>query len=99
MDKKHKIPAAVIIVAAGASSRMGEGVRKQYRPLGYGTVLSESVKPFLKTLDCASLVIAIPSDEDDVLARDALYADTELEVLLQKTKAVFVRGGRRGKVR
>lgn len=93
MDKKHKIPAAVIIVAAGASSRMGKGVRKQYRPLGCGTVLSESVKPFLKALDCASLVIAIPSDEDGALARDALYADTEIETLLQKTKPVFVRGG------
>ena len=93
MDKKHKISAAVIIVAAGASSRMGEGVRKQYRPLGCGTVLSESVKPFLKALDCASLVVAIPSDEDGALARNALYADPEIEILLKKIKPVFVRGG------
>ena len=93
MDNERKIPAAVVIVAAGASSRMGEGLRKQYRPLGGGTVLSESIKPFLKALDCASLVIAIPSDEDGALARNALYADTEIETLLQKTKPVFVRGG------
>ena len=93
MDKKHKISAAVIIVAAGASSRMGEGVRKQYRPLGCGTVLSESVKPFLKALDCASLVVAIPSDEDGTFARNALYADPEIEILLKKIKPVFVRGG------
>ena len=86
MDKKHKIPAAVIIVAAGASSRMGEGVRKQYRSLGCGTVLSESIKPFLKALDCASLVVAIPSDEDGALARNALYADPEIEILLKKIK-------------
>lgn len=93
MDEKHKISAAVIIVAAGASSRMGEGVRKQYRSLGCGTVLSESVKPFLKALDCASLVVAIPSDEDGALARNALYADPEIEILLKKIKPVFVRGG------
>ena len=93
MDEKHKISAAVIIVAAGASSRMGEGVRKQYRSLGCGTVLSESIKPFLKALDCASLVVAIPSDEDGALARNALYADPEIEILLKKIKPVFVRGG------
>ena len=93
MDEKHKISAAVIIVAAGASSRMGEGVRKQYRSLGCGTVLSESVKPFLKALDCASLVVAIPSDEDGTFARNALYADPEIEILLKKIKPVFVRGG------
>ena len=86
MDKKHKIPAAVIIVAAGASSRMGEGVRKQYRPLGYGTVLSESVKPFLKALDCTPLVIAIPFDEDETSARRALASDAEIEALIQRLR-------------
>ena len=92
MVKKHKIPAAVIIVAAGASSRMGEGVRKQYRPLGRGTVLSEALKPFLKALDCTSLIIAIPFDEDESHAREALASDAEIEALLD-TKPLFVRGG------
>ena len=92
MDKRHKIPAAVIIVAAGASSRMGKGVRKQYRPLGCGTVLSEALKPFLKALDCTSLVIAIPFDEDESLARKALAADAEIDELLH-TEPIFVHGG------
>ena len=92
MVKKHKIPAAVVIVAAGASSRMGEGIRKQYRPLGGGTVLSEAVKPFLKALDCRMLVIAIPFDEDESHAREALSADAEIDELLH-TKPLFVRGG------
>ena len=92
MDKNNKIPAAVVIVAAGASSRMGEGLRKQYRPLGCGTVLSESIKPFLKALDCRMLVIAIPFDEDESHAREALSADAEIDELLH-TKPLFVRGG------
>ena len=92
MDNERKIPAAVVIVAAGASSRMGEGLRKQYRPLGGGTVLSESIKPFLKALDCRMLVIAIPSDEDESHAREALASDAEIDELLH-TKPLFVRGG------
>ena len=92
MDEQHKISAAVIIVAAGTSSRMGEGVRKQYRPLGCGTVLSEAVKPFLKALDCTPLVIAIPFDEDETSARRALASDAEIEALLG-TPPLFVRGG------
>lgn len=92
MDNERKIPAAVVIVAAGASSRMGEGLRKQYRPLGGGTVLSESTKPFLKALDCRMLVIAIPFDEDESHAREALSADAEIDELLH-TKPLFVRGG------
>lgn len=92
MDNERKIPAAVVIVAAGASSRMGEGLRKQYRSLGGGTVLSESIKPFLKALDCTSLIIAIPSDEDESHAREALSADAEIDELLH-TKPLFVRGG------
>ena len=92
MVKKHKIPATVVIVAAGASSRMGEGLRKQYRPLGGGTVLSESIKPFLKALDCRMLVIAIPSDEDESHAREALASDAEVDEMLD-TKPIFVCGG------
>ena len=92
MAENNKIPATVVIVAAGTSSRMGEGVRKQYRPLGRGTVLSEAVKPFLKALDCGVLVIAIPFDEDETLARKALASDAEIEALLG-TPPLFVRGG------
>ena len=92
MAENNKIPATVVIVAAGTSSRMGEGVRKQYRPLGRGTVLSEAVKPFLKALDCGVLVIAIPFDEDETLARKALASDAEIDTLLH-TKPIFVRGG------
>ena len=92
MVKKHKIPATVVIVAAGASSRMGEGIRKQYRPLGGGTVLSEAVKPFLKALDCRMLVIAIPFDEDKSHAREALVSDAEVDEMLD-TEPIFVCGG------
>lgn len=36
----------VIITAAGSSTRMGGSVKKEYLPLGEGTVLSSSVKAF-----------------------------------------------------
>ncbi|HAH62137.1 MAG TPA: 2-C-methyl-D-erythritol 2,4-cyclodiphosphate synthase [Treponema sp.] len=87
------IHAAVVIAAAGSSSRMGASVRKQYLPLGNGTVLSEAVKPFLQTLHCSILVITIPADEDESYAAAALSADKSMASLLTQTKLIFVHGG------
>ena len=39
---------AVIITAAGSSTRMGGGIKKEYLPLENGTVLSNCAKTFLK---------------------------------------------------
>ncbi|MBO4859510.1 MAG: 2-C-methyl-D-erythritol 4-phosphate cytidylyltransferase [Treponema sp.] len=60
---------AIIITAAGNSTRMGGSVKKEYMPLGNGTVLSKGVAAFV----CASqhpklgfnlshLVITVPED-------------------------------------
>jgi CTP:molybdopterin cytidylyltransferase MocA len=38
---------AVIITAAGTSTRMGGSVKKEYMPLGNGTVLSKCVAAFV----------------------------------------------------
>ncbi|MBP3709356.1 MAG: 2-C-methyl-D-erythritol 2,4-cyclodiphosphate synthase [Treponema sp.] len=92
MNKKQKKRVAVVIVAAGSSSRMGTKARKQYLPLNNGTVLSESVKIFLETLDCAVLSIAIPTDED-ARAREALFADKHIAALIENTKLLIVQGG------
>ncbi|MCK9169565.1 MAG: 2-C-methyl-D-erythritol 2,4-cyclodiphosphate synthase [Treponema sp.] len=96
MIKKSLPPtnAAVVIAAAGTSSRTGTSVRKQYLPLGRGTVLSEAVKPFLRTLHCTVLVITIPADENDIPANTALSADKEINALLHQTKLLFVHGGK-----
>ena len=50
---------ALVITAAGSSLRMGSE-KKEYLPLGCGTVLSESVKQFLKTINIYALVITVP---------------------------------------
>ena len=73
---------------------MGTVVRKQYLPLGKGTVLSEAVKPFLRSLHCTVLVITIPSDENESAVNAALSADKEIYSLLQQTKLLFVHGGK-----
>jgi 2-C-methyl-D-erythritol 4-phosphate cytidylyltransferase / 2-C-methyl-D-erythritol 2,4-cyclodiphosphate synthase len=85
---------AVVIAAAGTSSRTGTPVRKQYLPLGKGTVLSEAVKPFLQSLHCAVLLITIPADEDESLANAALFADKETISLMRHTKLLFIHGGK-----
>jgi 2-C-methyl-D-erythritol 4-phosphate cytidylyltransferase / 2-C-methyl-D-erythritol 2,4-cyclodiphosphate synthase len=83
---------AVVMAAAGSSSRMGIPVRKQYLPLGEGTVLSEAVKPFLLSLHCTILIIAIPADEDESYAKEALFSDKNMASFLAQTKLVFVHG-------
>jgi len=45
---------AIIITAAGSSTRMGGGIKKEFLPLKDGTVLSACAGAFLKALDGAS---------------------------------------------
>lgn len=85
---------AVVIVAAGSSTRMQNGKKKEFLPLGTGTVLSESVKPFLKALKCDYLLIVVKKNgEKD--ATNALFSDDAIKNLLQKNKTslFFVEGG------
>ena len=46
LSNSQDIKIAVIITAAGSSTRMGGSVKKEYLPLGDGTVLSTCVKAF-----------------------------------------------------
>ncbi len=45
-SKNDIVKVAVIITAAGSSTRMGGSVKKEYLPLGNGTVLSACIKAF-----------------------------------------------------
>ena len=82
---------AVIIAAAGSSTRMGGPVKKEYLPLKNGTVLSEAAKTFLKTINCTYLTITVPEKgEND--AKTALFSDREIQTLLQNTELDFVEG-------
>jgi len=51
LTKNSKI--AIIITAAGSSTRIGGGIKKEYLPLNNGTVLSNCANTFLKA--CSSI--------------------------------------------
>ena len=72
---------ALIITAAGSSLRMGSE-KKEYLPLGAGTVISEAVKQFLKTISIYALVITVPK-YNVVGAQQALFSDAEIKMLLK----------------
>ena len=83
---------AVVITAAGSSSRMGGGVKKEYMNLKNGTVLSEATKPFLYALDLTYLVITYPHGKEEE-AKKALFSDSEIKDLIENTSLMFVEGG------
>lgn len=80
---------AVVITAAGSSTRMGGSIKKEYLPLGDGTVLSACVKAFRDAskntehpFEISHLVITVPQNGTDQAAKAA--ADDSIE---------FVEGG------
>ena len=48
----------LVIAAAGSSSRMGLGKKKEYLPLKKGTVLSESVRAFIEASDFSEVIVS-----------------------------------------
>ncbi len=88
----------LILTAAGSSSRMGQKGKKEYLTLGNGSVLSQSLKAFLKNDHFIAVVITIPPKGESE-ARQVLEKDKELEGLLQRntedssTKLFFIEGG------
>ncbi len=85
------MPIAIIITAAGSSSRMGCGIKKEYLALKNGTVLSEATKPFLLALDVAYLIITYPFQKERV-AKAALFSDPTIKDALKNTALLFVEG-------
>lgn len=86
---------ALVIVAAGSSTRMGCQIKKEYLPLNGGTVLSEVAYSFLKTARFSSLIIVIPSNHEK-LAKNALFKNPNIQQLIneQNVKLHFVYGGK-----
>lgn len=90
---------SVIITAAGSSSRMGIGSKKEFLPMNKGTVLSEAAKCFLlfflrtNTYKCKSFIITYTDNffED---TKAAVFKDKEITELTQKLKISlkFVKG-------
>ena len=67
-NSQQKEELALLIVAAGSSSRMG-GTKKEYLPLGEGTVLSTATQTFLKTLSFSVVAVTFPFKEDAELLK------------------------------
>ena len=97
---------AVILTAAGSSSRFGTGKKKEWLPLKsphvhntYGTVLSCCAESFLlffaeqNQFKLSQLIITIPPSEHE-LARQALFASSYVKSALQKyaIEPIFVEG-------
>jgi len=82
---------AAVICAAGASMRVGGGIKKEYQKLGAGplTVLGSAVCAFAAVPAVESIVIAIPENGEDsaraVLPPECLTA--------KRPKVLFVNGG------
>ncbi|MDE5899448.1 MAG: 2-C-methyl-D-erythritol 2,4-cyclodiphosphate synthase [Treponemataceae bacterium] len=85
-------PLAVVLVAAGSSARMGIGRKKEYLPLGSGTVLSAAARRFLESLPCRMLAVAVPPG-GSAEARAALFSDPSIQPLLDGVELLFVDGG------
>lgn len=91
---------ALIIVAAGNSSRMGGEVKKEYLPLNNGTVLSSVALAFLSTKSSTknkiTQIITVIPHNDEQNAKKAFFADSQIEqlILQNNVKIDFVNGGK-----
>lgn len=82
----------LILAAAGSSTRMGTGSKKEYLSLNGGTVLSEAARIFLETASFSAVAITVPTGGTGD-AQNALFADPHTKTLLAHTKLLFVDGG------
>ena len=89
---------AVVITAAGSSQRMGGNVKKEFLPLGDGTVLSKCVNAFLSAAKdpnrgfyISHLVITVPED-GSMGAVDAVSAFFAFDGVVQE-RVQYVKGG------
>lgn len=97
---------ALILVAAGSSSRIGfdktgAKIKKEYLAMSGGTVLSCAAKAFLSALDFKTVVVTFPSAEtadelksNEEKARNALFADSFVREYNARVEFVFVPGGK-----
>lgn len=103
---ESKVELALILVAAGSSTRFSEGekvpVKKEYLPLNGGTVLSTAAKIFLQTKKFSVVAVTFPfsADESELKQNEekskaALFSDDFLkcEFDSNRTKFLFVPGG------
>ncbi len=83
----------LILLAAGSSTRMGTGKKKEYLPLNEGTVLSSSALAFIKSIKLNLICVTYPLG-DEKAAKDAFYSDSQMSDLTSDLDIIFVPGGK-----
>lgn len=93
-EMKSKGRFALILTAAGSSSRMGLGFKKEFLPFNNGTVLSSSLTPFLKNDNLSIIIITHPAGQLDEM-KAALAESEQTAALLSKRgiPLLFEEGG------
>jgi 2-C-methyl-D-erythritol 4-phosphate cytidylyltransferase len=76
------VPAAVVILAAGAGTRVGADANKVLLPLGDLTVLGWSVRDALALDDVARVVLVVRPGEEDAVTRAVAPQLGDREVLM-----------------
>ena len=89
---------AIVITAAGSSSRMGGSVKKEYLPLGKGTLLSSSARAFVEAsknpghpFNISHMIITVPAKGQAAAAK--ALSDFFEAASYMKEKLEFVEGG------
>ena len=83
---------ALVLAAAGSSTRMGLGKKKEYLPMNGGTVISCAARIFLESADFETVIIAIPKNGQKD-AEAALFSDPEVQDLIHGRNLIFAEGG------
>ncbi|WP_319416259.1 IspD/TarI family cytidylyltransferase [Marispirochaeta aestuarii] len=78
--------AAALITAAGSSQRFGGSMKKEYLPLGAGTVLSSALSSFVDPEIFSYLVVTIPENGKE-------EAEDALRDFPRSREVIFVSGG------
>ena len=83
----------LVLAAAGSSSRMKTGGKKEWLPLGSGSVLSQSLKAFLLALPLKAIAIAVNEGGKEDAIR-AVNRDPSIQGLLRGIPLFFCTGGK-----
>ena len=97
MTKHSNSKIAVVITAAGSSTRMGGSVKKEYLPLGDGTVLSACIKAFeqasnnpVNPFEISQVIITVPEGgKSQAQEAAASSAVTFVEGSTTRQKSIF----------
>ena len=87
---------ALVLTAAGSSTRLGTGEKKEFMPFKDGTVLSAACFSFLNTLkEKLSLIVITYPKEKKSQTEAALFCDARIKQLSEEyaTRVLFAEGG------